>query len=137
MPDKNYQAAFNFAHKLLSCYPRTVYEIRSKLMKKNYGSDLVDKIISELIAAKQLDDQAYAASWLETQLQRRPCGRLLCGKKLRQRGVAVELITESLDKYYPLDKEVELARQAAQNKKETLSTHGNKNKSDQKIAFYL
>ena len=137
MLDQNYQAALDYTLKLLSQYPRTVHEIQSKLTQKNYPADLIDSILAELADTGQLDDQAYTTRWLEVQLQQRPCGRLLCYKKLKQRGITSELITQALDKHYPLAKEQELAQKMAQQKKEILATRKNTKNTTQKIAFYL
>lgn len=137
MPEQNYQTAFDYALKLLSRYPRTVHEIRSKLTQKKYQAGIIDSVLAELADTGQLDDQAYTARWLETQLQQRPCGRLLCYKKLSQRGIAPELIAQALDENYPPAKERELARQAAQRKKEILATRQDQKNTEQKIAFYL
>lgn len=137
MSEKNFQTAFDHALRLLSRYPRTVHEIKTKLTQQKYQADTISQVVEELADTGQLDDQAYTVRWLEAQLQNRPCGRLLCYKKLRQRGIATELITESLDKHYPPAKEMELAQRAAQQKRASLATQDNKKNTKQKIAFYL
>ncbi|NQV13540.1 MAG: regulatory protein RecX [Parcubacteria group bacterium] len=137
MSDKKYQAAFDYALRLLSRYPRTVHEIRTKLAQKKYQPDTIDRVLAELANTGQLDDQAYTTRWLEAQLQNRPCGRLLCRKKLGQRGIATELIDQALDEHYPPEKELELAQKMARQKKEILSTRSDKKNRQQKVAFYL
>ncbi|MFH2105078.1 MAG: regulatory protein RecX [Parcubacteria group bacterium] len=137
MSDEKYQVAFNYVLRLLSRYPRTVHEIRTKLAQKKYQSDIIDKVLAELANAGQLDDRAYTARWLEAQLQNRPCGRLLCRKKLGQRGVETELIDQALTENYPPEKELALAQKMAQQKEEILSTRSDKKNRQQKVALYL
>lgn len=69
MSDDSYQQVKDYSLKLLSFRPRSVKEMQTRVkqfcVKKNLPSHFVDKLISELINQKLLDDKEFVSWWIE------------------------------------------------------------------------
>lgn len=105
--------AKNYALKLISIHPRTVYEIKLKLKLKKYSVSEIDQLISFLQENNYLNDENYVRQFLELQLKNKPAGRFYYQAKLRQKGIAFKVIKPVLDELYPHEKELELAQKIA------------------------
>jgi len=123
--------------KLLAYHPRTVSEIESKLLDKDYKKDIIKEVTQEMIELGYLNDQEYAQIWLANQLKNRPCGKSLCYKKLKAKGLNLELITKTLDADYPQELELEIANQLAEQKRKILKVGQRSKNRESKIAFFL
>ncbi len=106
--------AKGIAFRYLSYRPRTVREVADKLQDKGISPEIIESVIENLKGLKLLDDRAFARSWIAERLARRPGGKRLLHRELRQKGVDVELIEEVIDELYP--KEVEVARELLRKK---------------------
>jgi regulatory protein len=111
-----YQKAKQYAERLLAQHPRTVWEVRTKCQQKKFESEIVKIIIQEFSDSGFLDDRKYAKLWLENQIKYRPCGRILCYKKMLARGLGGSLVKEILEKEYSQEKEEAAARELADKK---------------------
>ena len=129
----------SYALKLISMYPRTVKEIFSKLKNKNFDDKSIEIIIEELIEENYLNDGEYAVIWLKNQLRNRPCGRMLCVKLMRNKGLDQKIIDKTLAERYSDERETELANDLAEKKRKNLLGEKIKTnkKIESKITFYL
>lgn len=103
------EAAFQQALRLLSYRPRSVAEVRKKLIDKNFDSSVIEAVLGRLIEEKYLGDEAFAQEWVENRSTFRPRGRRMLRYELRQKGVAEEHIQSALAR---IEDEPELAYQA-------------------------
>lgn len=103
------EKAKDFVLKLLSRYPRTIWEVKMKMQKKNFSPKIIQKTIDYFTEIGHLDDKKYIKIWLDQQLKNRPCGKMLCFQKLKARGIDSQLIREVLDKEINNEREIAIA----------------------------
>ena len=93
---EEYLRAKNAALRLLSIRPRTVSEIRNRLLEKELPKTHIDGVIAELSSSGLLDDEEFARSYLRDTLAHRPVGEVLLRRKLLLLGVARETADEAI-----------------------------------------
>ena len=76
--------------------PRSEQELRTRLTSKGFSDDVLEHVVRRLRELKLLDDQAFAAYWVEQRQSRVPRGRRLIDRELRMKGVAVETVADEL-----------------------------------------
>ncbi|MEW6408426.1 MAG: RecX family transcriptional regulator [Patescibacteria group bacterium] len=113
---EKYQNIKRYIERLLAQHLRTVWEVKTKCQQKKFEDEIVKKVMQEFLDAGFLDDRKYAKLWLENQIKYRPCGRILCYKKMLARGLGNSLIKEILEKEYSQEKEEAAARELADKK---------------------
>lgn len=106
---ENREAAFQLALRLLSYRPRSVAEVRKKLVEKGIDEQIIDAVLLRLAEDGYLGDQSFAATWVENRSTFRPRSRRLLSYELRQKGVAEEHIQNALAS---IQDEPDLAHQA-------------------------
>lgn len=84
------------AARFLEARPRSEDEVRRKLLRLGYRSELVDAAIARLLTVGYLDDEAFARSWVESRDRARPRGEHALRRELGQKGVDRGLIDEVL-----------------------------------------
>lgn len=94
---------------LLARRPRSANEIVRQLRRHQHDDEVIQLVIENLTAAGLLDDNAFAAFWVEQRDTFRPRSRLALRQELSQKGLEREVVTEALD---GLD-EIEAARRVA------------------------
>lgn len=131
-----YQKAKRYVERLLAQHPRTIWEIQTKLRQKKFSQEIAKQVILEFTQVGFLNDEKYAKLWLENQIKYRPCGKILCYKKLLARGLSSSLVKDILDKNYSQEKEEEAAGDLAKRK---LKFHRDleSQKKAQKIVSFL
>jgi len=106
----NKEAAFQQALRLLSFRPRSVAEVRKKLVEKGIDEEFVDAVLERLSDDGYLGDQSFAEEWVENRSTFRPRSRRMLHYELKQKGVAEEHIQNALAS---IKDEPDLAHQAA------------------------
>lgn len=94
--DKAYQAALHF----LAARPRSRTEIERRLEHKGHAPEAIAAAIERLEQRSYIDDEAFAASWVENRNQFRPRSATALRYELRQKGVdseAIDAATADLD----------------------------------------
>jgi regulatory protein len=104
--ERAYERALNF----LSYRPRSEFEVRTNLRKKNVGDEVVKAVVERLTRAGLLNDREFARYWVENRLQFNPRGVRALHHELRAKGVSGSIIADTLA---DLDEEV-TARRAAE-----------------------
>ncbi len=89
-------AVLDAAARYLEVRPRSVQEVRRRLLDAGYRPGLVDGAIERLTALGYLDDAAFARSWLESRDRVRPRGAWALRDELRRKGVAAADIEAAL-----------------------------------------
>ncbi len=94
---------------LLARRPRSANEITRHLRRHQHEDDIIQQVIDDLTAAGLIDDNAFAAYWVEQRDTFRPRSRMALRQELSQKGLEREVVSEALE---GLD-EIEAARRVA------------------------
>lgn len=84
------------ALRFLSYRSRSEAEVRRRLSRK-YSPEVIESVVEALHRQRFLDDKAFAQQWRNSREQHRPRAKRLVQQELFQRGVASEVIQDSLD----------------------------------------
>jgi regulatory protein len=79
------------ALRFLEARPRSAAEVRRRLTTAGYRRELVETAISRLLELHVLDDQAFAAAWVESRDRAHPRGEIALRRELAQKGVDREV----------------------------------------------
>lgn len=90
---------------LLSFRPRSVSEVRGRLLRRGFDPTLVEEVLERLRGQGMLDDAGFAQFWVENRQAHRPRGGRLLQAELRAKGIDREVIEGVL----PEDEEEEAA----------------------------
>lgn len=105
------EVGFQKAIRLLDYKPRTEQEIRTKLKQKGFEAEQIEPIVQRLVSSHLVQDEQYAASWIENRNQFRPSGQRVLRYELWQKGINEDIIERAL---VSSENEMALARRAAQ-----------------------
>lgn len=90
--DKVYNQALRYA----AMRPRSIWEMRFYLERKNVSPTLIDVILNKLINIQLLDDLAFARSFVADRRLLRPASRRKIIMDLKKKRVAEEIILEAV-----------------------------------------
>ena len=136
MTAKVKKTALEYAAYLLGVRMYSTAELRRKLLAKEYPFPEVRAVIEDFTRKGYLNDALYAENLADAMTARGDGKRKIAGK-LRMKGIAPELIDETLGK---LDREVpeeEAAWQALQKKRAALLRESDEQKRKEKAVRYL
>lgn len=80
------------AARFLGTRPRSVAEVRRRLVTAGYRADFVEAAIERLTALRYLDDEAFARAWVESRDRAKPRGEHALRRELGLKGVARSLV---------------------------------------------
>lgn len=98
------------ALRLLARRPYSGAEIARNLRRHKVDDAIIQNVIDDLTEAKLIDDDAFAAYWVEQRENFRPRSRMALRQELSQKGIEREIVAEALSE---ID-EAEAARRVAQ-----------------------
>ena len=98
------------ALRLLARRPYSGTEIARNLRRHKVDDAIIQNVIDDLTEAKLVDDDAFAAYWVEQRENFRPRSRLALRQELSQKGIEREIVAGALSE---ID-EAEAARRVAQ-----------------------
>jgi SOS response regulatory protein OraA/RecX len=75
------------AGRFLEARPRSVAEVRRRLISAGYRPELIDDAITKLLEFGVLDDDAFARSWVESRDRARPRGERAIRSELASKGI--------------------------------------------------
>lgn len=112
-PVRSRERTMNRAVKLLAAKPRSVLELRERLLEKLWTDEaIVDAVIEKLKEYKYLDDRQFAQNLAVSKLRQKPQGKLRLQQSLSQkkldRDVVEQAITAAFEKL-PEDDLIDLA----------------------------
>ncbi|MGI8474954.1 MAG: regulatory protein RecX, partial [Thermomicrobiales bacterium] len=81
---------------LLAHRPRSVQEIRRRLLLKGFGAATIDGALDRLERWRYVDDEAFARFWVENREANKPRGRRLIEQELRTKGLDREIIAQAI-----------------------------------------
>jgi regulatory protein len=104
------EEAYQKALRLLNIRPRSEHEIRSRLQGYGFVDEIIDPVVAILLEKEYLNDQQFAAEWVENRTAFRPRGKRLLRMELMKKHVDEEEIQTALE---ALPEEGQLVREAA------------------------
>ena len=100
---------FNRAIKLLAIKPRSVAELRERLLQgKNADKEVVETVIARLQEYGYLNDERFAFSYASLKVKRRPLGRRRLERDLKFKKVGKAVAEEALELVYAETPEAQL-----------------------------
>jgi len=81
---------------LLSYRPRSEWEIRSYLKRKDCPEQIINRILNKLRVNKYLDDEQFAKRWVENRRLLKPVSRRKLIQELRVKRISSEIIDKVL-----------------------------------------
>jgi len=108
-----FQASYNRALDFLAVRPRSEWEVRDRLRRKEVPPADIDLVVERLHRAGYLDDAAFARFWIEERARSNPRGPRLLQQELRRKGVRGPVIAQELAAFEARRAEEHAARQAA------------------------
>ena len=85
------------AARFLEARPRSVAEVRRRLGRAGYQSELIESAIVRLGELGILDDEAFGKAWVESRDRARPRGEIALRRELSLKGVDRAIVDELLD----------------------------------------
>ena len=108
-----YERTFERALNLLSYKPRSLAEMRARLMEKDWAEEtVVDQVLARLEELGYLNDEEFAANFANSRLTAKPVGRTRLRRDLRRKKLPTETIENALDEAYGQQSEEELIDRA-------------------------
>ncbi|MFI5252090.1 MAG: RecX family transcriptional regulator [Bacteroidota bacterium] len=95
--DEEINFAKEKALRLISYRLRSEKELRERLTNKDITPDIVDETIQNLRKSKLVDDKAFARAYVHDLLLKKAAGTILLRRELRKKGIANDIIRETLD----------------------------------------
>jgi regulatory protein len=112
-PVRARERTMNRAVKLLAAKPRSIEELRERLLEKPWtDAEIVASVIEKLEEYKYLDDKQYAANLAASKLRQKPIGKRKLEQSLGRKKLDRETVTEAIDSAYEKMPEAELIDQA-------------------------
>jgi SOS response regulatory protein OraA/RecX len=105
---------------LLSVRPRSVSEMRKRLLAKHFTNEDVEKTIVECKKHGYLDDNKFAIAVCDSMLVSKTVGRRVFRQKLSSYGLSAVTIEATINDLITPEKELELAKKAFMKKKKQL-----------------
>lgn len=114
--DEQLQAARKSAGHFLKFRPRSVKEVRGKLVSKGFPSETVQKVLEELQEQGLLNDEEFSRSWAEGRLNSKKLGLRKIRSELAQKGISRDIIDRTEEYLLSKYDESESAREFLENK---------------------
>jgi regulatory protein len=112
-PEKARARALQRAVKLLAAKPRSVAELRERLLEKEWADEeAVDAALSKLREYGYLDDERFAFGFASYRVRQKPVGRQRLARDLQTRKVGKDTADAALNLVYAETSEEELIARA-------------------------
>ncbi len=85
------------AARFLEARARSVAEVRRRLGRAGYRSELIESAVTRLTELGMLDDETFGRAWLESRDRARPRGEIALRRELSLKGVDGAIVTELLE----------------------------------------
>lgn len=112
-PEKMRERTFGRAIKLLAAKPRSIAELRGRLLEKSWtNEETVEATILKLIDYGYLNDEQFAYSYASSQLRQKPVGKGRIKRALALKQVEAEAAETALEQVFNEMSEDELIERA-------------------------
>jgi regulatory protein len=111
--EKSRQRTFDRAVNLLTYKPRSIEELRERLLEKDWtNEEIVDEIIEKLKFYGYLNDASFAKTFAASQIRQKPVGKRVLKQKLAQKKLDKETVEEALERVLEETPEAEIIERA-------------------------
>jgi regulatory protein len=108
-PERSRERTMNRAVRLLAAKPRSVGELRERLLDKSWtNGEVVDGVVDKLEEYKYLDDEQFARDLAVSKLRQRPQGKRRLQQLLSQEKLDKETVAQAIDAAFEKIPESEL-----------------------------
>ena len=108
-PERARTRTLQRAVKLLAAKPRSVAELRDRLLEKEWTNDeAVDYAIAKLSEYGYVDDEQFALGYASARIRQKPVGRSRLARDLQMKQIDRELAEQTLEKVFEATPEAEL-----------------------------
>ena len=108
-PERARTRTLQRAVKLLAAKPRSVAELRDRLLEKEWATDeAVDYAIAKLSEYGYVDDEQFALGYASARVRQKPVGRSRLARDLQMKQIDRELAEQTLEKVFEATPETEL-----------------------------
>ena len=112
-PEKARQRTFDRAVNLLTYKPRSIKELRERLLEKDWtNAAIVDEIIEKLKFYGYLNDAQFAKTLASSQIRQKPVGKRVLQQKLAQKKLDKETVAEAIERALEETPEEEIIERA-------------------------
>ena len=107
--ERSRERTMNRAVKLLAAKPRSVRELRERLLEKLWTNDeIVDRVIEKLKEYKYLDDEQFAHDLALSKLRQKPQGKRRLQQTMSQKKLDKEIVANAIADAFEKMREDEL-----------------------------
>jgi len=111
--ERSRERTMNRATKLLAAKPRSIMELRERLLEKLWTDEsIVDAVLEKLKEYKYLDDEQYARNLAVSKLRQKPQGKRRLQQTLSQKKLDKETVENAISLAFEELPEVDLIDQA-------------------------
>jgi len=111
--EKARERTMNRAVKLLAAKPRSIGELRERLLEKNWtNAAIVDRVIAKLEEYRYLDDQQFASDLAVSKLRQKPQGKRRLLQSLSTKKLSKENVDSAIKNAFEKIPEVDLIDRA-------------------------
>jgi regulatory protein len=108
-PERSRTRTLQRAVKLLAAKPRSVAELRERLLEKEWTTEeAADYAIAKLSEYNYLNDEQFALGYASARVRQKPVGRQQLARDLQMKQIDRELAEETLKKVFEATPEAEL-----------------------------
>lgn len=108
-PERARTRTLQRAVKLLAAKPRSVAELRERLLEKEWTNDeAVDYAVAKLSEYGYVDDEQFALGYASARVRQKPVGRNRLARDLQMKQIDRELAEQTLEKVFEATPEAEL-----------------------------
>ena len=133
-PDRARERTMNRAVRLLAARPRSVKELRERLLEKSWTDDaIVDAVIDKLSEYKYLDDEQFARNTAVSKLRQNPQGKRRLQQTMSQKKLDKDVVDAAIASAYDEMPEDDLIDIAIQKR---LRTRGKPETREEAKKFY-
>jgi len=113
---EDFKQARALAYRYLSHRDRSARETADHLKKKGFEQAVVQETLRYLKEANYLDDRRFAEHWARTRAENKQFGKYRLRQELLGKGIAQDIIDETLGRLFETIKEIDLARTVVEKK---------------------
>ena len=111
--EKSRTRTFDRAVNLLTYKPRSIKELRERLLEKDWTNEaIVQETIEKLEKYGYLNDAQFAKDFASSKLRQKPVGKRVLKQKLAQRKLGKETVEEAIEKAFEETPEEEIIERA-------------------------
>lgn len=126
------------AYRYLSRRMHSSYELKIKLLQKNYDKKLIEEVLNELKEKKLINDKEFAGLYIDERLRKKKIGIVKIRAELMKKGINRQIIDELLNGFETNDEMKENILLIAEKKLNQLKSRNLDNKQiKQKLFSFL